>query len=207
MDIRRNEFSSPELRQPLSRGAELIARAREAQPFDDEKTISENDRRALIAWYDTALDHINMLRKPRYDPKLEKIFNLSPDDDAIGKATRIRQADNETARELKREYGDLWWGRSKAESGETAPVIERQGTTLRLTDGKLRTTYFIDEQGRPTRTREGPGCDDLTITIVNRDGSTDTRTLICIPDRPSQGEGEGVFEEIHAPPRNSAEES
>jgi hypothetical protein len=53
-------------------------------------------------------------------------------------------------------------------------------------------TYDLDSDGRPRRHVQGAGGDDDEWTVVNRDGSTDTRTLVYVDD-----EGRPAYEDQH----------
>jgi len=80
-------------------------------------------------------------------------------------------------------------------------VTERHGQTVSKTEGRVETSYSLDDQGCPVRERRGPGHDDFVKTTVNKDGSTDTRELLYYQDEVEEGEDAGVYEDTHEPGR------
>lgn len=78
----------------------------------------------------------------------------------------------------------------------TEDDLSMDGTTVTRAhvdeQGETSTQYSLDEYGRPVRERRGPQDDDDERTVVNPDGSTDTRDQIYTDD-----EGQPVYEDHH----------
>jgi hypothetical protein len=90
--------------------------------------------------------------------------------------------------------------RERSVDGQTT-VTERHGQSVSRTEGRVETSYSLDDQGCPVRERRGPGHDDFVKTTVNEDGSTDTRELLYYQDEVEEGEDAGVYEDTHEPAR------
>ncbi len=241
--------------------ADLVERNRQVAPAS---LTSEAARQEALAFCDTALRDLDSLREARYPPDLSILFPRTPEEQELYRALLVRSADNDTAREIKKEYRALLNDikkdaalarklvsrlgpgthtlsngdvvvisrdrsgnvrvrttradgssqevsynesspqdvriRERSADGQTT-VTERRGQTVSRTEGRVETSYSLDDQGRPVRERRGPGYDDFAKTTVNKDGSTDTRELVYYQDEVEDGEDAGVYEDTHEPAR------
>lgn len=84
--------------------ARLVARAREISPAG---AVTEAERSEAIGFYNSAIGDVDQLREPRYTQDLERCFPWPPQEAEFYSKLLVTTSDNDTAREVKREYKEL----------------------------------------------------------------------------------------------------